>query len=97
MDQSYRSSTFAGNNKRICRVVIVAPAYSTLNLIRGGILNILDAFDLESFSKLLIVQFGFRHLKFLTAEVLDSEPNSSQFNGIKLLDLVVILSTLIFQ
>ena len=60
-------------------------------------IDVLHALDFECFPKLLLIQLSLGHLLLVAPEVLDSEPDSAQFNGVELLDLVVILALLVFQ
>lgn len=98
VDKTNRTLTFASDDQRVLFVVIVAPTYSTLNLVSRCISrNIIDTLNFKSLSKLLLVEFGFRHMEFFAAEVLDSESHTTKLDGIKLLDFVVVFARLVFQ
>jgi len=93
MDETNRTLTFACDNQRIELVIIIAPTYSTLNLVSGCILlNITDTLYFKSLSKLLLIEFGFRHMEFLATEVLYSESHTTKLDSIELLDFIVVFA-----
>lgn len=97
MDESNRSSAFASQNKWVLRVLFVTPANSALHLVGSGIIDVLGSSDLHSLSEFLLIKLALRHLETVASEVLDSESDSSQFDGVKLLDLVVVLAVLVLE
>lgn len=98
MDQAYGTSAFACNDQRIVLVLFWAPADSALNLVfSASFTKVLDSLDLLSFFKFLVVELSFTHHDLVTLEVLDSESNSTQFNGVKFLNFVVVFSSFIFE
>ena len=97
MNESYRSFTLTGNDQRIIGVLIVTPTDSALGLVRSDVWNVLDSLDFHGLLEFLVVELFLGHLLLVTSEVLDSEPDSSKFNSVKFLDLVVIFATLVLQ
>lgn len=98
MDETDRTLTFASDNQRVQFVIIIAPTYSTLNLVSCSILlNISESLNFKSLPELLLIQFGFRHMEFLATEVLYSESHTTKLDSIKLLDFIVVFAWLIFQ
>ena len=98
MDKSYRAFAFASHNKRVLGIVLVTPTNSALNLI----LTLVFAYifyspDLQGFTELLLVKFFFGKLNLVASEIINSESNSTQLDGIKFLDSIVVLSLLIFE
>jgi hypothetical protein len=91
VNEPNRTSTFTGNNQGVGCIIFVGPANSALNNF-FRVINILLPFDLKSFSQLLVVQLSFRGTDFVTLEVLHSKSHSSNFNGIKLLNFIIIFS-----
>lgn len=93
MDETDRTLTFAGDNQGVSFVIIVAPTYSTLNLVSMRVLlNVTKALNFKSLSKLLLIKFGFRHMEFFATEVLNSESHSTKLDSIELLDFVVVFA-----
>lgn len=98
MDKSYCSFALASDNKGIALIFIWAPANSALNIVFAALgTQIRSCCHLLSFFQLLIVKFSLGHLYFLAFEVFYSESDSAEFNGIELLNLVIVLSGLIFE
>mmetsp|Transcript_5149 Transcript_5149/g.8748 ORF Transcript_5149/g.8748 Transcript_5149/m.8748 type:complete len:261 (+) Transcript_5149:677-1459(+) len=96
VDQAYRSFALAGQDEGVGRVVLVAPADSALDLVRG-VVQVLGALHLHGLTQLLLVQLLLRHVELVTAEVLDSEADAAELDGVELLNLVVILSALVLE
>lgn len=93
VDEAYGTLTFASDNKRILLVIIVAPTYSTLNLVSSSILcYIINTLDFKSLSQFLLIKFGFRHVEFFATEVLYSESNTTKLDSIKLLNFVIVFA-----
>ena len=98
VNQANRTFTFAGKNQRIgIFVFFVTPADSTLNVFFVFINDILRTAHVHGLPELLLVKFFFGHLLLVASEVLDSESHSTQLNGVKLLDFVIVLAVFVFQ
>jgi len=98
MNETNGTSTFACNNQWVLCIFFWAPADSALNLVFITIVaNVLNSLDLLSFFQFLVVKFSLAHRDFITFEVFYSEANSTQFNGVKFLNFVIILSSFIFK
>jgi hypothetical protein len=98
VDKSYRSLALASQDKRVIYfVLLITPTDSALNVLWGFIVNVLQSLHPHSLFQFLLVKFILRHLLLITSEVLHSEPDSSQFNGIKFLNLVVVFAVFIFE
>ena len=96
MNETDGSLALTSDNQRIVLILICAPADSALNVILRFI-NVLRSLYFHGLSELLLVKFFFRHLLLVAPEVLDSESHSSEFDGIKLLNFVVILSVFVLK
>lgn len=59
--------------------------------------EILDTFNLLSFFKFLVIEFLFTHHDLIALKIFDSEPNSTEFDSVKFLNLVIVLSGFIFE
>jgi hypothetical protein len=56
MDETDRTLTFASDNQRVQFVIIIAPTYSTLNLVSCSILlNISESLNFKSLPELLLI------------------------------------------
>ena len=102
MNKSNGTFALASNDERIVMSLLARPADSALNLIHFGLWKALSdeflwSLDRLGFFELLLVEFLRTHVQTVTPEVLNSEPDSSELDGIELLNLVVILAILIFQ
>jgi hypothetical protein len=97
VDKTDSTLALASNNQWIGFVFLRTPTNSALNIILSDFSQILDADDFLSFLELLIVEFSFTHHNFVALEIFDSESNSSKFDGVKFLNLVIVLSSFIFQ
>lgn len=95
MDETDRASALASDNEGIGFVVLITPTDSALNLILTCIINIFCSFYFHSFSQFLLIQFFFGHVNCITSEVLYSESDTTQLNGVKFFNLVVILAILV--
>ena len=96
MNETDWSFTFASNNQRIIFVLICAPADSALNMILRFI-DVLRSLHFHGLSKLLLVEFLFGHLLLVTSEVFYPKSYSTEFDGIKLLNFIVILSVFVLE
>ena len=96
VDKSYRAFALAGNNERVLGSFFRTPTDSTLDVLQR-LVNVLRGADWMCFPKFLLVELLFRHLLLVAAVVLDSESDSSQFNGVKFLNFVVIFAVFIFE
>ena len=94
VNQSYGTLTFACQDQWVGGVFLVTPADSALDVV-FALVDIMDALDFHGFSELLLVQFFFRHLLMVASEVLNSESYSTQLNGVKLLNFVIVLAVFI--
>ena len=98
MNETNGTSALAGDDKRIVLILFRAPTNSALDLIFCSLITkILHSFDLLSLFKFLIIELSFTHHDLVTFEVLDSEPYSTQFDGVKFLNFVVIFSSFILK
>ena len=97
MNQAYRSFAGTGQDERVVMLVLVTPADSALDLVRTAVFDVLSSSDLHGLSELLLVEFLLRHLKRVAPEVLDSEPDSSDLDSVKLLNVVVVLPLFILE
>ena len=97
VDKTDRTLALASNNQWIGFVFLRTPTNSALNVILGAFFQILDAGDFLSFLEFLVVELSFTHHDFIALEIFDSESNSSKFDGVKFLNLVIVLSGFIFQ
>ena len=102
MNKSNGTFALASDDERIVMSFLARPADSALNLIHFGLWKALSdeflwSLDRLGFFELLLVEFLRTHVQTVTPEVLNSEPDSSELDGIELLNLVVILAILIFQ
>jgi hypothetical protein len=95
MDETNRASAFASDNEWIGLVILITPADSALNLILTCIINILGSFNFHGFPQFLLIQLFFGHVNCIASEVLDSESHTTQLNGVKFFNLVVILAIFI--
>ena len=102
MNKSNGTFALASDDERIVMSFLARPADSALNLIHFGLWKALSdeflwSLDRLGFFELLLVEFLRTHVQTVTPEVLNSEPDSSELDGIELLNFVVILAILIFQ
>lgn len=97
VDKTHSTLAFACNDKGIGLVILVSPADSALNRVHFAIDDVFGSFDLHGLSKFLMVQLLLRHLHVVALEIFDSESDSSELDGVELLDLVVILARLILE
>ena len=102
MNKSNGTFALASDDERIVMSFLARPADSALNLIHFGLWKALSdeflwSLDRLGFFELLLAEFLRTHVQTVTPEVLNSEPDSSELDGIELLNLVVILAILIFQ
>ena len=97
MDETDRTSALASDNKRVSLIIFVAPANSALNLVLGSIVNILGALHLHCLSQFLLVKLVFRHVDVVASEILHSESDSSQLDGVELFNFVVVFAVLVLQ
>jgi len=97
MDKTDSTLAFACNDKWVLVVIFIAPADSALDVVHFVGIDVFGSSDLHGLSQLLMVQFFLGHLHEVTFEILDSEPNSSELDSVKLLDLVVIFASFVLQ
>ena len=97
VDQTHSTLAFACNDKWIGRVILVSPADSALDVVHFTIDDVFGSFDLHGLSQFLVVQLFLRHLHVVAPEIFDSESDSSELDGVELLDLVVILPRLVLE
>ena len=97
MDKTYWTFAFASNNEWIGFIIFVTPADSALYLILTSIFNVFGALHFHGLSQFLLIQLMLWKVNLVASEVFNSEPYSTQFNGIKLLDFVIIFSLLILE
>ena len=98
MDEADCAFALACNDQWVVHIFLGAPADSALNLVlRAVMTKILDSFDLLSLFEFLVVKLTFTHGNLITLEVFHSEANSTQFNSVKFLNLVIVFSSFIFE
>jgi len=97
MDKTDSTLAFACNDKWVLVVIFIAPTDSALDVVHFVGIDVFGSSDLHGLSQLLMVQFFLGHLHEVTFEILDSEPNSSELDSVKLLDLVVIFASFVLQ
>ena len=97
VDQAHSTLAFACNDKGVGLVVLVAPADSALDGVHFAIDDVFGSFDLHGLSQFLVVQLLLRHLHVVAPEIFDSESDSSELDGVELLDLVVVLAGLVLE
>ena len=97
VDETDGTSALACDNEGVSLIVLVSPADSALNLVLRSIINILGALHLHCFSQLLVIKLLFGHVDVVAPEILDTESDSSELDGVELLDLVVILAVFVLQ
>ena len=97
MDKSDGSFALTGEDQRVVDIVLVSPTDSALDILLMDVINVSSSFYFHGFSKFLLVELILGHLDGVALEVLHSEPDSAQLNGIELLYFVVIFTTLVFQ
>ena len=97
VDQAHGTLAFACNDKGVGLVVLVAPADSALDGVHFAIDDVFGSFDLHGLSQFLVVQLLLRHLHVVAPEIFDSESDSSELDGVELLDLVVVLAGLVLE
>jgi hypothetical protein len=97
MNQTDRTSALAGNDERVCSIVLITPTDSALNLILTGIINVLGALDLHGLSQFLLIKLLFRHVYVVAPEVFYSKSDTTKLDSVEFFDFVVILAILIFQ
>ena len=98
MDETYGTSALAGSDQWVLGVFLWTPADSALDLVFVTIIaNVLNSLDLLSLLEFLVVKFSLAHRDLVAFEVFNSEANPSEFNGVKFLNFIVILSSLIFK
>ena len=86
----------ASNDQGVLCVFLGTPANSALNVF-FILINVLNTFNLHSFSDFLIVQFFLGHFYLVASEIFDSESHSSKLDSVKLLDFVVVFTSFIFK
>ena len=98
MDQTDGTLAFASDDQWIGRIFLRAPADSTLDVVLIALSSkILDTFDLLSLFELLFVKLSFAHGDLIALEIFDSEPDSTKFDSVKFLNLVIVFSSFIFE
>ena len=97
VDKTHSTLAFACNDKGVGLVILVSPADSALDGVHFTLDDVFGSFDLHGLSEFLVVQLFLRHLHVVAPEILDSESDSPELDGIKLLDLVVILASLVLE
>lgn len=97
VDQTNWTFAFTSDNQRINIIVVITPTNSALNLILSGVWNILGTFDLMSLPDFLLVKLLIWKLNVVTSEIFDSKSNSTQFDGVKFLDFIIVFSHFIFE
>ena len=97
VDQTDGTLALASQNKGVgLFVLLIAPTDSALYVI-FGLFDVGGTLDLHSFAQFLLVKFFFGHLLLVAPEVLDSESDSAQLDCIELLNLIVVLSSFVFE
>lgn len=98
VDETDSTLALASDNERIVGVLLGTPANSALNLVLVAVVaEILNSLDFLSFFEFLVVKLTFTHRNLITLEVLHSKANSTQFNSVKFLNLVIVFSSFIFE
>lgn len=87
----------ASYNQWVCWIFFRTPANSALNIVLAAFAKIFDAGDLLSFLEFLIIELLLTHHDLIALKIFDSEPNSTEFDGVKFLNLVIVLSGFIFE
>lgn len=88
----------ASDDQGIVLVFLGAPADSALNLVLRAIMTkVLNTFHFLSLFQFLVVKLALTHRNLVTLEVFYSEANSTEFNSVKFLNLVIVFSSFIFE
>lgn len=87
----------ASDNQRVALLFVAGPANTALHLISILIGKVCGRLDGLGFLKLLLIELLRAHLQMIATEILHSETDTAELDGIEFLDLVVILAGLIFQ
>ena len=96
VDQTNRTFALTGNDQWVSGVIFVSPADTALDVFLW-VFEIFSTFYFHSFSKFLLIQLVFRHVNFVASKVFNSKSYSSQLNGVKFLNFVIVLSWFVFQ
>lgn len=96
VNHTHGARAMTGNNQGVLRIIMVFPAKTAFNLIRVALefIKVIQGLNLDSFFQLLLVQLLGTHLVKITSEILDPEPNSSQFNRVTFLNKVTVVHAL---
>lgn len=97
VNQADGTLALASNNQWICWVLFGTPANSALNIVLAAFAKIFDAGDLLSFLEFLVVELLLAHHDLIALEIFDSESNSTKFDSVKFLNLVIVFSGFIFE
>ena len=98
VDQAHSTLALAGNDQWIGLVFLRTPTNSALNIVLVAVgAKVLHTSNLLSFLQFLVVKLLLTHHDLIALEVLDSEADSSKFDGVKFLNLVIVLSGFVFQ
>ena len=97
MDETDGTFTLASNNQWIRGVLLRTPANSALNILLILGAEVLDTLDLLSFFEFLVVELSLAHHNLIALEIFDSESDSTKFDSVKFLNLIIVLSGFIFQ
>jgi hypothetical protein len=97
VNQANRTLALASNNQWVCGVLLRTPTNSALNIVLTAILEVLDTFDFLGLLEFLVVELLLTHHDLITLEIFDPESDSSKFDSVKFLNLVVVFSRFIFQ
>lgn len=87
----------ASYNQWVCWIFFRTPANSALNIVLAAFAKIFDAGDLLSFLEFLIIELLLTHHDLIALEIFDSESNSTKFDSVKFLNLVIVFSGFIFE
>lgn len=99
VNQTNGTLAFACDDKWVSFILLRTPADSALNLILTSSikLKIFETLDLLSLFEFLVIKLTFTHGDLITLEIFYSEANSSKFDGVKFLNLIVVFSGFIFK
>lgn len=98
MDEADSTLALASDDQGIVGIFLGTPANSALNLVlRAVMAKVLNSFDFLSLFEFLVVKLALTHRNLITLEVLHSKANSTQFNSVKFLNLVIVFSSFIFE
>lgn len=98
MDEANSTLTFASNNKWVCWVFLGTPTNSALNIIFCAFrTKVFETSDLLGLLELLVIKLFLTHRYLIAFEIFYSKSDTTKFDSIKFLNLVIIFSSFIFK